>query len=381
MFEIEEAKGFNFEIEESFTPGAKIKVVGVGGAGGNAVNRMLTAGVKGVEFIVMNTDQQALARNMAPTKLQIGGELTGGKGAGAKPEVGRQAALESEKEIAEAIRGADMLFVAAGMGKGTGTGAAPVVVQIAKRLGILTIPVVTLPFSTEGESRMTVAKSGIESLKSHVDSVLVIPNDRILSIAGRIPLMEAFRQVDDTLRHAIQSITNVIALDGEMNTDFNDVKTIMSEEGGTYMGVGVGDGDGAAVRAAEQAMTNPYLENPSVRGVKGILVNISAKHRDRFAAEDLNQVLITVRAMGAPGANIIHGLGFNAEQDEELRVTVIATGFSDVAEVVAAEAKTKKQMETKLISVENVITANPDDLEIPTFLRLRLQQGLDGQAA
>ena len=274
-----------------------------------------------------------------------------------------------------------MLFIAAGMGKGTGTGAAPVVCEIAKRLGILTIPVITRPFTTEGEARRAVAQTGIDSLTSHVSSVLVIPNDRILSIAGRIPLMEAFRQVDDTLRHAIQSISDVVALDGEMHTDFNDVKTIMSEECGTYMGVDAADGDDAATRAAEQALTNPYLENPGVHGARGLLVSISAKHEDRFAAEDLNQVLNTVRSIGSPEANLSHCLGFKPDQDEDLRVTVIATGFMVAEKELEEKVGIASAVPDTLISVDSVLSSNPDDLEIPTFLRLKLQQGLDGDKA
>ncbi|MES2202528.1 MAG: cell division protein FtsZ, partial [candidate division FCPU426 bacterium] len=233
MFEIEESgAASSFELEETYTPSAVIKVLGVGGAGGNAVNRMIEAGVRGVEFIAMNTDMQVLAKNLAPVKLQLGAKLTGGKGVGADPEKGRQAALESEAEILELIKGADMIFVAAGMGKGTGTGAAPVVAEISRRLGILTIPVVTRPFKFEGAACQRRAEQGLQALSKVTDSTLVIHNDKIMAVAGRVPLTDALRQADDTLRHAIQSISDVVTSEGLMNCDFNDVRAIMNERGG-----------------------------------------------------------------------------------------------------------------------------------------------------
>ena len=398
MFELIEESSNTFELEESYAPSAKIRVVGVGGAGGNAVNRMIEAGVQGVEFIAMNTDMQALSKNQARIKLQLGEQLTGGKGAGADPEIGRQAALESEDEIADILRGSDMVFIAAGMGKGTGTGAAPVVAEIAHRLGILTIPVVTKPFSMEGEHRLQIAQRGLDSLKAAVDSVLVIPNDRIMSLAGRVPIKNAFRQVDDTLRHAIQSISDVVAMDGEMNCDFNDVKTIMNELGGTYMGVGAADGENAAEQAARMAMSNPYLENAAVKGAHGILINISVRDEDHFCADDLNDVLNTVRVEAARKANIIHGLAFNDRQDEDVRVTIIATGYEHPQEEIQEENKgsmkngdlpTLKEFKDKkmdgvqkgmrLFSVAEVTPSNMDDMEIPAFMRRRHQRDLDRQ--
>lgn len=386
MFELEEQLSPSFEIEETFSPGAVIKVIGVGGAGGNAVNRMVESGVKGVHFIAMNTDQQVLAKSLAGVRLQLGAKLTGGKGAGANPEVGRQAALESEEEISELLRGADMIFIAAGMGKGTGTGAAPVVAELAKRLGILTIPVVTRPFSVEGDTRLRVAEQGLAALREQADTVLIIPNDRIMSVAGRVPLREAYRQVDDTLRHAIQSISDVVALEGELNCDFNDVRTIMNAKGGIYMGVGAADGDGAASRAAQQALTNPYLENHLSQGAAGLLIAISVKDESRFSAIELDSILQSVRGVGAKDVNLIYGLAFRPSQDEDIRVTAIATGFEGAKpEPVEAKAHGLDLSQALLRARPSTrpmsLPASSEDLDVPTFLRLQIRRGLEGEAA
>jgi cell division protein FtsZ len=375
MFELEETmKNANFELEEGYTPSAVIKVIGVGGAGGNAVNRMIEAGVQGVEFIAMNTDMQVLAKNLAPSKLQLGAKLTGGKGVGADPEKGRQAAVESEQEILNLLRGADMVFVAAGLGKGTGTGAAPVVAELSKGLGILTIPVVTRPFSFEGPACQQRAEFGLKTLKAVTDALLVIANDRIMSVAARIPLNEAYRQADDTLRYAIQSISDVVTSEGLMNCDFNDVRAIMNERGGIYMGVWASDGEEASSRAASMALSNPYLDGALPETARGLLVMISVKDESRFSATDLSTVLQVAGRMSHKEANLIHGLAYNPGQAEDVRVTLIATGFESKKE----EAKEQHWSHALKLSpppaknglrLSPALPANSEDLEIPAFMR------------
>ncbi len=363
-----------FEIEDSYSPSARIKVVGVGGAGGNAVDHMIDAGIQGVEFIAVNTDLQALSKKKAPVKIQIGAEATGGKGAGADPEKGRVAALESRAALEEALRGADMVFIAAGMGKGTGTGAAPVVAEICRNLGILTLPVVTRPFNMEGEHRGRVAKQGLEEMERMVETVLVIPNDRILQLAGRVPLSRAYAMADDTLRHAVQSIAEVIQCEGQVNCDFNDVRAIMGRQGGIYMGVGAASGEGYAPRAMQQALTNPYLENVAVQGATGMLINVSCRDEEAFTAEDLQSILKVAKGVLDKDANFIYGLVFNPAQAEEARVTVIATGFrgaepAHAADTAALAAESARQARS-LFRGEALPTA--EDLDIPTFMRRKL---------
>jgi cell division protein FtsZ len=394
MFELEEnPMQASFELEETFTPSAVIKVVGVGGAGGNAVNRMVEAGVRGVQFIAMNTDMQVLAKNLATSKLQLGAKLTGGKGVGADPEKGRQAALESEDEIAALLKGADMVFVAAGMGKGTGTGAAPVVAEISRRLGILTIPVVTRPFQFEGAACLKRAEAGLEALSKVTDSTLVIHNDKIMAVAARVPLSEALRQADDTLRHAIQSISDVVTSEGLMNCDFNDVRSIMNERGGIYMGVGAADGEEAASRAAEMALANPYLEGGSsarsLAGATGMLVMISVKDESRFTASDLEAVLQVMAGRASRSSrevNMIHGLAYNPSQDEDLRVTVIAAGF----EIHDKDGKAPAHDWMAGLNLSGVKPArensapvaqpSAEDLDIPAFMRRRHVESMEKAA-
>lgn len=385
MFELEDNMP-SLELSEASAGGAVIKVVGVGGAGGNAVNRMIAAGVKGVEFIAMNTDMQSLNRCLAGAKLQLGEKLTGGKGVGADPEKGRQSAMESEEEIKDLIRGADMLFVAAGMGKGTGTGAAPVVARLGRELGILTIPVVTRPFAFEGLACSKRAEQGLKALREVTDSVLVISNENIMSVAARVPITEAFRQADDTLRHAIQSISDVVTSEGLMNCDFNDVRAIMDEKGGIYMGVGAADGEEAASRAAEMAIENPYLDGARLEGARGLLVMISAKDQSRFSASDLETVLTAVGRMASKETNLIHGLAFNDRQEGDLRVTVIAAGFEAGRKEkeggvhwlsslgVTAPAAPDRDAALKALRNSPV---NAEDLDIPAFLRRRHFESMD----
>lgn len=389
MFELEE-KTPSFELSEPGAAGAVIKVVGVGGAGGNAVQRMIEAGVSGVQFIVMNTDMQALNRNPAPMRLQLGVKVTGGMGSGANPEVARQAALESEAEIAEALRGADMVFIAAGMGKGTGTGAAPVVADIARKMGILTVPVVTRPFGMEGEICAKRAAIGLTSLRAACDSVLVIPNDRIMTVSPRLALKNSFKEVDDTLRFSIQAISDVVTLEGMLNTDFNDVRTIMHGQKGIYLGCGASDGDEAAVRAAKQALTNPYLENAFHGGAKGMLVAISVKDDSRFSATDLNSILSEVRALGSRDVNLIHGIAWRPEQAEDIRVTVIATGYEGQP---ANAAQTPNPEDLPILDVLNGRTGEAprrvrvepfplgsEDLDIPAFMRRQRLASIEAAA-
>jgi cell division protein FtsZ len=389
MFELEE-KAPLFELSEPTPTGAVIKVVGVGGAGGNAIQRMIEAGVQGVQFIAMNTDMQALNRNPAPTRLQLGLKVTGGMGSGANPEVARQAALESEAEIAEALRGADMVFIAAGMGKGTGTGAAPVVTDIARKMNILTVPVVTRPFGMEGEICSKRAEGGLAALRGACDSVLVIPNDRIMTVSPRLALKNSFKEVDDTLRFSIQAISDVVTLEGMLNTDFNDVRTVMHGQKGIYLGCGAADGDEASMRAAKQALTNPYLENAFHGGAKGMLVAISVKDDSRFSAVDLNTILSEVRALGAKDVNLIHGIAWRPEQAEDVRVTVIATGYEGHP-LPSAQAPNPEDLPIldvlngrndaapRRVRVE-AFPLGSEDLDIPAFMRRQRLASIEAAA-
>jgi len=370
-----------FELEESSLPNAVIKVVGVGGAGGNAVNRMVQDGMKGVEFIALNTDLQVLEKNLAPVKIQIGAELTQGKGTGANPEVGRRAALESQEAIAAALRGADMVFVAAGLGKGTGTGAAPVVAEIALSLGILTLPVVTRPFSTEGATVRSRAEQGLEALGKVVESMLVIPNDRLLQMAGKIPVMGAFALADETLRHAVQSIADIITQEGVVNVDFNDVCTIMRRKGGVYMGVGTASGEGAAQRGVGSALANPYLENVAIEGANGVLLNITVRSEELCTTEDLQTILKVVQGVVDPNAELLYGIGTNPNQADDLKVTLIATGFIRRSAAETALARIDLPMARPRAalapaparsSMMSDLTGSSEDLEIPTFLRRQM---------
>lgn len=302
-----------------------IKVVGVGGGGGNAVNRIAAAGVKAVELICMNTDKQALARSEADVKLQLGEKITGGRGAGSKPEVGAKAADESRDAIAAALKGADMVFITAGMGGGTGTGAAPVVAEVAKDMGALTVGIVTKPFAFEGKRRMDQAEAGIASLREHVDSLVVIPNERLKLVSEqRITLANAFQVADDVLRQGVQSISDLIQLPGIVNLDFEDVKSIMQDAGYAHMGVGRANGKDKAETAAMQAISSPLLET-AISGAKGVIINIKSSPDIALDEIDTASQLITERA--SEDANIIWGAAFDEGMEDEMTVTVIATGF------------------------------------------------------
>jgi cell division protein FtsZ len=305
---------------------ARIRVVGVGGAGCNAVNTMIASGLERVDFIALNTDIQALAANQAPIRMQIGKELTRGLGAGANPEMGRQAATESREEIAKLLEGSDMVFVTAGMGGGTGTGAAPVIADIAREMGALTVGVVTKPFMFEGNRRRKAAEQGLAELKAAVDTLITIPNQRLLTLQTTpLPLLDAFKKADEVLLNAVQGISDLIQFHGYINVDFADVKTIMSEQGQALMGTGRASGEQRALRAMEQAVSSPLLEDVSIDGARGLLINITAG-RD-ITLQEINEAICIAQESADPEANIIFGSLVDENANDEVKITVIATGF------------------------------------------------------
>jgi len=312
-------------LEEEQIP-AKIKVIGVGGGGGNAVNRMIQAGIKGVEFLVANTDLQAMRHALAPVKLQIGGKLTKGLGAGANPEIGKQAALEDTDRILEALSGADMIFITTGMGGGTGTGAAPIIASLAAELGALTVAVVTKPFGFEGKRRRVQAEQGIRALRDTVDTLITIPNERLLNFVERgTSLGDAFKIADDILRQAVQGISDLITVPGEINLDFADVKTIMHGMGMALMGTGVSSGEHRAVEAAQRAISSPLLEEASIEGAKGVLINVTGG--SDMTLFEVHEAASIIQEAADEEANIIFGTVIDPRMKDEVKVTVIATGF------------------------------------------------------
>jgi cell division protein FtsZ len=357
---------------------AKIKVIGVGGGGGNAVNRMIVSEVAGVEFWAVNTDAQALLQSAAPKRFQMGQKLTRGLGAGGNPSIGQKAAEESRDEIAQALEGADLVFITAGMGGGTGTGAAPVIAEIAKGVGALTVGVVTKPFTFEGKKRINQATDGIEQLQGHVDTLIVIPNDKLLSVVPEnTPVQEAFRIADDVLRQGVQGISDIITIPGLVNVDFADVRAIMADAGSALMGIGLGSGKSRAREAAMTAISSPLLE-ASIEGANGVVFNITGGndltlHEVTAAAETIYEVV-------DPNANIIFGAVIDDKMDGEVRITVIATGFSHKAVMPAPQIK--KQQPVKAVSVTSqqpVSQAEPKQssaggLDIPEFLQRRRPQ-------
>lgn len=315
----------SFQFDNEFVDGVQIKVVGVGGGGGNAVNRMVVAGVQGVEFVSINTDRQALYRSQATQKIQIGEKLTHGMGAGANPEKGQRAAEESREEITAALKGTDMVFITAGMGGGTGTGAAPVVAEIARDLGILTVGIVTKPFSFEGRRRMEQAENGIAALREHVDSLVVIPNERLKMVSEqRITLANAFEVADDVLRQGVQSISQLIKIPGLVNLDFADVTAVMKDAGYAHMGLGRAGGKEKAEAAAQAAIASPLLET-TIDGARGVIINITSS--PDIDLEDVEIASSMISRAAHPDATIIWGAAFDESMDDELCVTVIATGF------------------------------------------------------
>ena len=350
---------------------ATIKVIGVGGAGNNAINRMIESGIKGVEFIAVNTDNQALQRSKASTRIQIGEKLTRGLGAGANPDIGAQAAEESKSEVAEALRGADMVFVTAGMGGGTGTGAAPIVAATARELGILTIGV-TKPFTFEGKKRLTQAERGVTALKEKVDTLVVIPNDKLLQIIDRrTSIIEAFKMADDVLRQGVQGISDLISTPGLINLDFADVRTVMLNTGIAHMGIGRASGENRAEDAAKQAIQNPLLES-SIEGARGVIINITGGNE--LGLQEANTAAELVQRSADPEANIIFGVVTDESLEDEIVITVIATGFEqnqDLSSATNVENLVNSTWNKKINSIPQANDGKdqPGDLDIPSFLR------------
>ena len=383
-----------FKLEDSVPHGAVIKVVGVGGGGGNAVDHMVRSGVEGVDFICANTDAQALRNASSKTVIQLGSQVTKGLGAGANPEIGRQSAQEDRDRIAELLDGADMVFVTAGMGGGTGTGAAPVVAEIAKELGILTVAVVTKPFPFEGKKRMRSAQEGIEELKEHVHSLITIPNEKLQAVlGGSTSLLDAFKAANEVLQGAVKGIADLIVRPGMINVDFADVRTVMSEMGTAMMGTGTASGEGRAAEAAQAAISSPLLEDVDLRGARGILINITAN--ESIALDEFSEVGDIVSELASDDANVIIGTAIDPDMGDSISVTVVATGLGAAAQqelkVVrgrqppvtadgrvdysdldrpAVERKRAAQQAASGRGQQAVSTAEDlDFIDIPTFLR------------
>lgn len=370
----------SFQFEQNMTQGANIKVIGVGGAGCNAVNTMLGSNLSSIEFIVANTDRQALDNNRSPIKIQLGSGITKGLGAGAKPDIGREAAVETIEEVRHNLAGTDMLFIAAGMGGGTGTGAAPVIAEAAKNEGILTVGVVTKPFAFEGKSRGRIADEGLKELKKHVDSLIVIPNEKLFSISGKtISLLEGFKLADEVLLHAIKSISDLINVPGLINLDFADVKTIMANTGMAFMGIGEHNGENRASEAAQKAISNPLLDDISIKGAKGLLVNITGSKSLTF--NDLQEATDFIQLKAHEDANIIFGAVIDDTMGENFQITVIATGFENVraeqavpaakAQAPAPQRHVRREETPNVTKIGTIISefAEDDVYDTPTFVR------------
>ncbi len=377
-----------FEIEEVRGQKARIKVVGVGGAGGNAINNMIASNLHGVEFIAINTDMQALETSLAPIKVQIGDSLTRGLGAGSNPQIGREAALEDSSVIAEYLEGSDMIFITAGMGGGTGTGAGPVIAGIAKELGAITVAVITKPFFYEGKIRYTNAEEGIKELKKNVDTIIVIPNDKIgLVVEKGTPLLKSFAVANDVLKQAVQGISDIILIPGLINVDFADVRTIIQDKGRGVMGAGVGRGENGAIDAAKKAILNPLLEESSIEGATGILVNITGGLE--LSLNGVQEAISYIYDSAHEEVHLIFGAVIDADIGDEARVTVIATGFNEQKEKVdlpqirkwspirqpvslrGSERVLSKNLKSDygLETVSTEIMSYEDHIDVPTFLR------------
>jgi len=353
-----------FDIGTEIEQFANIKVIGVGGGGNNAVNRMIEEGLDGVEFVAINTDAQALMSSNAGVTIRIGERITRGLGAGSDPEIGYQAADENKEEIAQAIDGADMVFITAGMGGGTGTGAAPVVAEAAKNQGALTVGVVTKPLTVEGKKRVNNAITGIEELKSKVDTLIVIPNDRLLEVAEKqTSLMDAFKIADNVLRQGVQGISDLITITGIINLDFADVKTIMTDAGSALMGIGTADGENRATEAAKFAIASPLLE-ASIDGARGVLLNITGGMD--LGIHEANEAARVIQEVADPDANIILGAVIDENLEDEVKVTVIATGFDAAPKREVKKKDTENEMPEEEFEMESF---SGDDLDIPAFLR------------
>jgi len=372
-------KGINIFIDdEPPATGARIKVIGVGGGGGNAVNRMIEAGIEGIDFLVANTDLQALKRSRAPIKIQLGGKLTKGLGAGANPETGRNAALEDTEKIIEALEGADMVFVTTGLGGGTGTGAAPIIASLATELNALTVAVVTKPFHFEGRRRMDQADQGLRELRECVDTVITIPNERLLGTVDRgVSLADAFKLADDVLRQAVQGISDLITVPGLINLDFADVKTIMAGMGLALMGAGRASGEDRALKATQQAISSPLLEEATIEGARGVLINITGG--TDLTLYEVNEASSVIRESAHENANIIFGAVIDESMRDEMKITVIATGFDREAVdtgVVAAPGTIPVTSTRYAPRASEEHHARPsatsprgDDLDVPAFIR------------
>jgi cell division protein FtsZ len=360
-----------FELVEHVHLGARIKVIGVGGGGGNAVNTMIAGKLSGVDFIVANTDAQAIEANRATVKLQLGEQITKGLGAGANPEVGRRAAMEDEAKLREYLAGADMVFITAGMGGGTGTGGAPVIAKIAREIGALTVGVVTKPFVFEGKKRMRQADEGIHELKATVDTLIVIPNQRLLSIAARTTTMlEAFHKADDILLQAVRGISDLIMTPGLINLDFADVRTVMAEMGLALMGAATASGENRAIEAAQKAISSPLLEDISIHGARGLLINITGG--PDLGLHEVNEAATMIQEEAHDDANIIFGAVIDERMKDEIRVTVIATGFGEKEEhrqplSSLASSAARDLRGKKVVHLGTIV----DDLEGPTWQRKR----------
>jgi cell division protein FtsZ len=363
---------FEAKFEPNPTEGfAHIKVIGIGGGGQNAVNRMIEADIRGVEFISVNTDAQALLMSNSPVKLRVGEKITKGLGAGGNPTIGMKAAEESTDLITEALTGADMVFITAGMGGGTGTGAAPIVAQIAKQLGALTIGVVTRPFGFEGARRRQAAEEGLANLREKVDTLIVIPNDSLLQLDKKTPMIEAFKVADEVLRQGIQGISELITVPGLINLDFNDVKTIMSEGGSALMAIGHGTGENRAVQAAQQAITSPLLDIKSIDGAKGILFNITGG--SDMMMHEVDEAAKVVAAAADPEANIIFGAVIDPRMQGEVRITVIATGFNGRQSDVLSKVRP--------LRIKDLPYVADSDVELPAFLRREAKRRVGGSGS
>ena len=358
------------EFDENRNLSAKVKIVGVGGGGNNALNTMIASRLSGVDFIAANTDAQALATNLAPIKLQLGSTLTKGLGAGANPEVGRKAALEDVEKIREALKDADMVFITAGLGGGTGTGGAPVIAEVAREMGALTVAIVTKPFNFEGKKRMKQAEDGLANLKMTADALITIPNQRLLSISGKsMTLLEAFKKADEILFHAAKGISDVIVGHGIINLDFADVRTIMAETGMALMGTGIASGESRAVEAAQKAISSPLLEDISIEGARGLLINISGGHN--MTLNEINEATTLIQKEAHEDANIIWGMVIDETMTEEMRVTVIATGFGKAEEksVSTAIPSRFKRVAPISFSVKESSRDHKENRDIPAFIR------------
>ena len=361
------------EFDENKNLAAKVKIIGIGGGGNNALNTMISYQLTGVEFIAANTDAQALAANMAPFKLQLGENLTKGLGAGANPEIGRKAALEDVEKIREVLKGADMVFITAGLGGGTGTGGGPVIAEVAREMGALTVAIVTKPFHFEGKKRMKQAEEGLANLKMTADALITIPNQRLLSISGKsMTLLEAFKKADEVLYHAAKGISDIIVGHGIINLDFADVRTVMSETGMALMGTGVASGENRSVEAAQRAISSPLLEDITIEGARGLLINITGG--ENMTLNEINEATTLVQKEAHEDANVIWGMVVDKAMKEEIRVTVIATGFGKKEEKRTSQFKKVAPISFGLREQNKDLShlsfsTKEDNRDIPAFMR------------